>query len=416
MIIYGPHDNALYDVDLGPVMISDWFHDSYHDLVDQVMAPISAGLPPPLSNNNLINGKMNYPCEKLNTTTDCVPNAGVAKFSFTTGKIYRLRLINAGAEGMQKFSIDNHIMTVIANDFVPVVPYQSSVITLGIGQRTDIIVQATGKATDAVWMRSDLGINAFIGGCTLNDGISPLAVAAIYYQNANTSAVPTSVSKVSSAAIETCANDNLTQSIPYFAIAPPSAPAVTKQINITFQSNGTNDLFFMNNSSFRADFNDPVLLESKLGNDVFAPERNVINLGAASSVRIVLHNYAFTSAHPMHLHGHNMYVLAEGYGATWDGKVTRPLNPQRRDVHLLHNAQADGTPGYMVLQFDADNPGAWPLHCHIAWHVSAGLYVNLLERPADIQNLNIPATSAQTCRDWAAWTGNNVVDVIDSGL
>lgn len=50
--------------------------------------------------------------------------------------------------------------------------------------------------------------------------------------------------------------------------------------------------------------------------------------------------------------------------------------------------------------------------------MSAGLYANILERPADIQ-LNrqpIPQVLAQTCRDWAAYTGVDVVDQIDSGL
>lgn len=33
---------------------------------------------------------------------------------------------------MQRFSIDGHNMTVIANDFVPVVPYITNVVTLGV--------------------------------------------------------------------------------------------------------------------------------------------------------------------------------------------------------------------------------------------------------------------------------------------
>jgi hypothetical protein len=70
-----------------------------------------------------------------------------------------------------------------------------------------------------------------------------------------------------------------------------------------------------------------------------------------------------------------------------------------------------------VFQIEADNPGTWPFHCHIAWHISTGLYINILERPADIQkDMAIPSIMAQTCRDWWAWTGNNVVDQIDSGL
>jgi hypothetical protein len=50
-----------------------------------------------LSSNNLINGKMNYPCATNSST--CTPNAGISKFYVESGKTYRLRLINGGAEG-----------------------------------------------------------------------------------------------------------------------------------------------------------------------------------------------------------------------------------------------------------------------------------------------------------------------------
>jgi len=117
-------------------------------------------------------------------------------------------------------------------------------------------------------------------------------------------------------------------------------------------------------------------------------------------------------------HGHNMYVVAEGTGL-WNGQVNTN-NPQRRDVQLVQPAtkSASGavTPSYIVVQIDADNPGVWPFHCHIAWHVSGGLYLNVLERPADISESNIPMVMAQTCRDWATWSGSHVVDEIDSGL
>jgi FtsP/CotA-like multicopper oxidase with cupredoxin domain len=408
MIIYGPHDNMDYDVDLGPVLISDWFHSPYDSLVEQVMAPASEGLPPPTSNNNLINGKMNYPCQT--DSTNCTPNAGVAKFAFETGKTYRLRLINAGAEAMQKFSVDGHKMTVFANDFVPVKPYDVDVVTLAVGQRTDVVVTATGKSTDAVWMRATIA-----QACSLSDGISPEAVAAIYYQSANTSAIPTTTSSVPQSAIDTCANDPLSQSIPYYTITPDAKPPVTQNLDITYQSNGTHNLWYMNNSTFRGDYNDPVLLETNLGRFDYKPEWNVLNFGSNSSVRIVVYNHFQFGGHPMHMHGHNMFVLAEGYG-TWDGSITNANNPQRRDVQWLDAAQDASTPSYMVFQIETDNPGVWPFHCHIAWHVSGGLYVNILEHPSDVQKLKIPSTMAQTCRDWATFTGNHVVDQIDSGL
>jgi FtsP/CotA-like multicopper oxidase with cupredoxin domain len=130
MIIYGPK-NVDYDIDLGPVILSDWYHEDYYSLVEKTMSRKGDNTPQPASNNNLINGKMNFPCYK---DVNCTANAGVSKFSFTSGKKHRLRLINMSAEAMQKFSIDGHTMTVIANDFVPVEPYEVAVVTLAVGQ------------------------------------------------------------------------------------------------------------------------------------------------------------------------------------------------------------------------------------------------------------------------------------------
>jgi hypothetical protein len=71
---------------------------------------------------------------------------------------------------------------------------------------------------------------------------------------------------------------------------------------------------------------------------------------------------------------------------------------------------------YLIVQFDADNPGVWPFHCHIAWHVSAGLYVNVIERPDLIEGFNIHQSVQDRCVAWDAYSNSNVVDQIDSGL
>jgi len=54
--------------------------------------------------------------------------------TFESGKSYRLRLINGANDSHFKFSIDNHTMTVIANDLVPIVPYETNVLNIGIGE------------------------------------------------------------------------------------------------------------------------------------------------------------------------------------------------------------------------------------------------------------------------------------------
>ena len=135
---------------------------------------------------------MNFDCSKLHNNsstvnnTQCTPNAGVSKFRFRNGKTHRLRLINSSAQALQRFTIDNHTMTVIANDFVPVVPYQTNMVTLGIGQRTDVLVTANGESTDAVWMRADISTKCSVAN-------QPHALAAIYYENADTHAAPKSI-------------------------------------------------------------------------------------------------------------------------------------------------------------------------------------------------------------------------------
>ena len=58
----------------------------------------------------------------------------------------------------------------------------------------------------------------------------------------------------------------------------------------------------------------------------------------------------------------------------------------------------------------------WPLHCHIAWHLSTGFSVVVLERPRDIDEPNIAQVVAQTCRSWSVYTKANVPDQIDSGI
>lgn len=102
MIIYGPK-SADHDIDLGPVLLTDYYHKSYYDIVEEVMGTNISRVAP-RSVNNLINGKMDYNCSLVTDGTPCTNNAGLSKFHFTTRKKHRLRLINAGAEGIQKFS------------------------------------------------------------------------------------------------------------------------------------------------------------------------------------------------------------------------------------------------------------------------------------------------------------------------
>jgi FtsP/CotA-like multicopper oxidase with cupredoxin domain len=66
--------------------------------------------------------------------------------------------------------------------------------------------------------------------------------------------------------------------------------------------------------------------------------------------------------HPMHLHGHEFQVMA--------------INDQQfrgavRDTVMV-------PPGHRVLvAFDANNPGHWALHCHLLYHLEAGMFTTV---------------------------------------
>jgi len=62
--------------------------------------------------------------------------------TFNPKQKYLLRIINTSFRTAFVFSIDNHNLTVIGSDFVPLHPYNTTHITVGIGQRFHIVVHA----------------------------------------------------------------------------------------------------------------------------------------------------------------------------------------------------------------------------------------------------------------------------------
>jgi FtsP/CotA-like multicopper oxidase with cupredoxin domain len=168
----------------------------------------------------------------MTTGRECTPNAGLSKSKFTSGKKHRLGLINGAAEGLQRFTIDGHNMTVMANDFVPVVPYETNMVTLGIGQRTDVIVEANGPHNSSSWIRADIP-----GPCSVSNQLPFHALAVIYYANAVATTVPNTMSTPYNALL--CNNDPLNKATRFFSFPATSNPAVTQKIDMTIGPNLT---------------------------------------------------------------------------------------------------------------------------------------------------------------------------------
>lgn len=125
IVIDGPA-SANYDEDLGAIVLTDWSHETADELFyyDKKNGP-------PYLENGLING--------MNIYNDGHRQVG-QRFTtrFQSGSSYRLRLVNTALDTHFSFSIDNHTMTVIAADLVPVKPFTTDVLPIGIGK---IIIQ-----------------------------------------------------------------------------------------------------------------------------------------------------------------------------------------------------------------------------------------------------------------------------------
>jgi FtsP/CotA-like multicopper oxidase with cupredoxin domain len=91
--------------------------------------------------------------------------------------------------------------------------------------------------------------------------------------------------------------------------------------------------------------------------------------------------------------------------ATLRPRATAALDiPIRRDTYTVQGnpSNVPGAGGSILIAYRADNPGAWLLHCHIPWHVSGGLGVQFLERPAEIKTEGLADSAVFTdgCATW----------------
>lgn len=96
--------------------------------------------------------------------------------------------------------------------------------------------------------------------------------------------------------------------------------------------------------------------------------------------------------------------------------------------------------GYLFIAFQTDNPGVWVrssrficvdpcsrsalqvMHCHIAWHVSEGLSLQLVERQSEIfgsSGITLDSAWESTCSNFDTWYNSGTLGwgkKTDSGL
>lgn len=86
-------------------------------------------------------------------------------------------------------------------------------------------------------------------------------------------------------------------------------------------------------------------------------ETEPLSVASGERVEITMRNQTMMS-HPMHLHGHHFQITALGSAKISGAMRDTVIVPPRESV---------------TIAFDANNPGEWPLHCHNAYHLEAGM-------------------------------------------
>lgn len=310
-----------------------------------------------------------------------------------------------------------YISQVIASDFVPIVPYTTSSISIGMGQRYDVIVTANqASIASDFWLRA-------IPDTFCSTNYNPDLIKGIIHYDDSTATPTTTAYTITE---NDCLGEPSASIVPFVALTASTAADVSLDDEVTVEAGdietGVVEKWFLGDVNFVVNWKSPTALLVVEGensyNESYAvteiPTKNtwmtliieqtfplprklylsihppihthththvqdirfiaffflflllIIPLLPLPKSKQTIHQNLFlpqlTINHhdkdPIHLHGHDFFVLASGSGTYADSDaVLQTENPPRRDVQMLPAA------GYLVIAWQADNPGVWLAHC-----------------------------------------------------
>ncbi|PKA63172.1 Laccase-3 [Apostasia shenzhenica] len=406
-----------------PVILGEWWDMNPMDVVREA---IRTGAAPNTSDAFTINGQPGdlYSCSSNETTS----------FPVKAGETNLFRFINAALNNELFVSIAGHTMTVVGADASYTKPFSTSTLMLGPGQTTDVLItmnqppssyyiaarayaSAQGVPFDNTTTTAVLQYDC---GCLPGpDQSLPPASPTLPAFNDTATATAFSTSVKSPAPVKlpgpvdenlfftvglglfncppgkTCGGPNGTRfggSINNVSFVLPSSYSILQAHHLAVQGVFTSD--FPATPSTKFDYTGNV--SRNLWQP--SPATKLYKLKYGSVVELVLQGTSIFAAenHPIHLHGYDFYILAEGFGnfnpATDRAKFNLVDPPLRNTV---------GVPvrGWAVIRFVADNPGVWLLHCHFDVHITWGLAMAFLVENGygELEALEPPPTDLPLC-------------------
>ncbi|XP_059643550.1 laccase-7 [Cornus florida] len=396
-----------------PILLGEWWNANVIDVENQGLA---SGGAPNNSDAYTINGRPGdlYPCSSNLTY----------KLRVVQGKTYLLRIINAALNNQLFFKIANHKMTVVAVDASYTNKFVTDVVVIAPGQTTDVLLTAD-QSPGSYYMAAHPYASA--AGVPFDNTTT---TAIVEYDGATSSTpkmpvlpafndTPTAHKFYSNLTglvngphwipVPLKVNEHMFVTVglglvPCGANATCAGPLgqrlAASMNNASFQTPTTLSMLqaFFNDVSgiYTTDFpdNPPVQFDYTNSNNSFntsivftAKSTKVKKVKYNATVQIIMQNTALVGVenHPIHLHGFNFHVLAQGFGnydSVNDSKKFNFVNPQQR------NTIAVPVGGWAVIRFKANNPGVWLMHCHLDVHLPWGLATAFV-----VENGGTPSTT-----------------------
>lgn len=213
-----------------------------------------------------------------------------------------------------------------------------------------------------------------------------------------------------------CRDELLTDLVPYAPLdaATRDTTILGGPINVVVQGNEVN-LFkwYLGSTTFYSEYSDPTLLSIERNGTTPGYSGNLlVNVPNGEQMVYIIIESPIPLPHPIHLHGHDFWILGEGRGTYTSDTPLNLSNPPRRDTALMPAA------GYLVLAFVTDNPGVWLMHCHIGWHSSMGFALQIVEQQDKIKKtIKDSCELEDTCAAWDTWAdANGLEKPHDSGI
>ncbi|KAI0550600.1 multicopper oxidase [Xylaria curta] len=380
LIVHDP--KPPYNVTGGELVmtVADWYHTQAPYLIEYYQSAENAadGGPEPIPDTGLLNDGQNLPVK------------------VQPGKTYLLRVINPGNFVGAFLQIDGHNLTIVEVDGVYTNPYTVDTLYLTVAQRYAVLITTHASSSQNFLIKAALDTSMFD---EVPDGYNPNFYGYLVYDSSKP--LPPKVPLPDSPA--TLDDTKLSTSSAYTADQVSVYGQVDTQIILNLN-------FSIINNQTRATLNGttgiPQLVPSlytalSAGSNAWNPLVYGVNsipfvIKQNQIVEVIINNYD-TGGHPWHLHGATFQVIArngmgEGYYAGQKLVPPHP-NPLRRDTVMINAG------GFLAFRFKTDNPGVHLMHCHIEWHVEAGLTSTFIVAPDVLQKtITIPQDHLDACR------------------